>query len=170
MGIPVRYESKAKDSWDGKPGSSSLQINYIFWNDFLAVFATEASPPLCSASIPWAILLRRLPWPHAHKPSAYQLGSPEIVQAEGRSPQLQERTADCLPAGDCKAELAQKGKNPRVMEAGELRNQRNVFKPALGIRQMAEENLSVSWYLVILLGCGQLYKCSLFSKAGELIP
>ena len=46
-------------------------------------------------------------------------------------------------------------KGPRVLEGGELGNQRYVFKPVLGIRQMAEEDLCVSSFHFILLDCDQ---------------
>lgn len=180
IGCPVAFLSSAwesrwgpnlkqKISWDGKPASSSLQINYIFWNDFLAVFATEASPLLCSASIPWAILLRRLPDP-CPQAKCLPTWQPRNSQAEGRSLQLLERTADCLPAGDCEAELAQKGQNPRVLGGGELRNQRNVCKPALGTRQMAGENLFFGFFSYCWVVANFKNAPCLFSKAGELIP
>lgn len=67
--------------------------------------------------------------------------------------------------------FAQKGRNPRDRKGGELRNQRNVLKSALGIRQM-EEDFSIFWFLFILCWIVTSFEnvpC-LFSKAGELIP
>lgn len=164
---PAACLLSAWESWLGRTWSKTfqgwwacltpqLQINYIFWSDFLAVFVNEASPPLCSSSLPWAIVLGRLPDPHAHDQVICQIGSSERVQAEGwqhgRSLELQEWRADCLPAGDCKAEACSERKKSQGCG---WRWAQKPEKSALGI-QMAEEDLSVSCFFLILLDCDQL--------------
>lgn len=108
------------------PPSSATDWSLLQW--FLSSICQRGLPSALLIKGPLGLLAKKAT-PN-HMPSnqmLYQTGC-IVKQADWwqqyRSLELQEWTTDCFPTGDWRLKPAQKGRNIRVMEGGNLRNQK----------------------------------------------